>query len=285
MAMKYIGVFTYSELIEKDLSRKEIDRMVRTGDLIKLRRDWYATKLADPSVCAIVRKGWVVSCLKALRLHGVWVLDSRTKAHARGNSAAYRTPNTLCRQYGRPEPLRGAVDDLPTAYRHAAKCVDGEDFIAISDSILNQRLMTIDEMRSELVAAPMSKQLLLDKCDGNAQSGTESMVRVRLRAKRLKVRTQVMIEGLGHVDLLIGKAMIIEVDGETFHRTDPQYAEDRRRDRKALELGYFPLRYTYKDVVLNWAECEKQILNLVRQKRHRRLIPTRISTTDTWEAC
>lgn len=283
--MKYIGVFTYAELIAQDLSRKQIQRSIRAGELIKLRHNWYATSSADQNICAIVKKGWAVSCLMALELHGVWVLDSSSTTHARGNSAAYRKPNSLCSQYGRPQPVVTAVDDVRTAFRHAAKCIDGEDFIAVSDSILNKELMTIDEMRTDLASAPMAKQRLLDKCDGNAQSGTESMVRVRLRALRLKLRIQVQIDGIGRVDILVGNALIIEIDSKKYHWTDPQYQEDRRRDRKAVELGYYPLRYTYQDVVAGWDVCETQILNVVRQGRHRRLIPKKIDITDTYEAC
>ncbi|MGC5257520.1 hypothetical protein ACPXCG_14295 [Gordonia sp. DT218] len=268
--MKYIGVYSYAELIATGLTRKEIRRQCKTGDLIRLGRDRYADKAADQIVCEVVRRGHVVSCLTALRYHGVWVPGTATKVHKRGNSDAYRKANALCRQYGRPGPLRSAVDDVPTALRHAAKCVDGEELVAVCDSILNKELMTIDEIRTEMASAPLAKRRLLDVCDGHAQSGTESMVRCRLRSRRISVRVQVQIEGIGRVDLLVGDRLIIEIDSEEYHRTAEQYEEDRRRDRRAAEDGYLTMRFTYAAVTTGWADAEGQVLAIVREGRHLR---------------
>ncbi|ROZ98803.1 DUF559 domain-containing protein [Gordonia sp. OPL2] len=268
--MKYIGVHRFAELIDGGMTRKEIRRQLADGELVLLRHDWYANKRADTTTCEVVRAGGVVGCLTALRYRKVWVPGSSTTIHRRGNSRAHRAPSkiTYCRQYGRPEPEYGAVDEVPIAFRHAVRCLDGEELVAVCDSIANQKLMTIDEMRSEMRSAPKSKQRLLDKCDARAQSGTETMTRLRLRARRLKVRVQVKISGLGHVDLVVGDRLIIEVDSEEYHRTKEQYEEDRRRDRRAAELGYITLRFTYSAVTTGWEAAEEQVLTIVREGRH-----------------
>jgi very-short-patch-repair endonuclease len=126
--------------------------------------------------------------------------------------------------------------------------------------------MPLDEMRAEMGSAPKAKQRLSTSAM-RAQSGTETMVRVRLRARRLKARVQVTISGLGRVDLVVGDRLIIEVDSEECHRTKEQYAEDRRRDRHAAELGYITLRFTYAAVTADWGAAEEQVLTIVRDGR------------------
>jgi hypothetical protein len=60
--------------------------------------------------------------------------------------------------------------------------------------------MTLDEMRSEMGSAPKAKQRLSTSAM-RAQSGTETMVRVRLRARRLKARVQAPRPTRGRIGL------------------------------------------------------------------------------------
>lgn len=52
---------------------------------------------------------------------------------------------------------------------------------------------------------------LLDRCD-RAESGTGPLVRLRLRARGVRVRPQVPIESIARVDRLIGDRLIIEAE-------------------------------------------------------------------------
>ncbi|WP_296393184.1 DUF559 domain-containing protein [Williamsia sp.] len=137
------------------------------------------------------------------------------------------------------------------------------------DSILNKHLMTVQDLADTVSDAPASTRRLLDKCDGRAQSGTETMVRLRLRGRRIAATPQVQIAGVGWVDLLVGERLIVEVDGEQFHTGLEKFAEDRRRDREAVRRGYLPVRFTYPDVVHRWTVSEQVILDIVRSNRHR----------------
>lgn len=267
--MKYIGVYSYAELIANGLTRKTVDRQVRSGELTRLRHDRYADRHADKSVCEVVRKGYAVSCLKALELHGVWVPPTAGETHSsRAGTKASRNRQGVCRPYGPQPRVTTAVDDLAVAFGCAVRCLDGENLLAVMDSILNQKLMTIEEMRSVLSSAPGYKQSLLDRADGRAMSGTESMVRDRLRRKRLEVRVQVKIGGIGWVDLLVGDCLIIEVDSERYHRSKAQRELDRRRDRAAIALGYLPLRFSYDEVIGGWEVAMEELVTIVQANRH-----------------
>ncbi|MFW0795275.1 hypothetical protein AAFP30_15785 [Gordonia sp. CPCC 205515] len=266
--MKYIGVFTYSQVLEKLLTRKEILRQVASGELRKLGHDRYADKFADSAVCDVVSKGHAVSCLTALRAHGVWVPATTAEVHARGNADAYRKANNLCRMYRPPLPTPDPVDSVPIAFQHAVRCLDREDLVAVCDSIGNKKLMALEEMRTAMSGAPQRKIALLDLCNFHSQSGTESMVRYRLEKRRISLNAQVQVSTVGRVDLLVGDCLILEIDSEEYHRTAEQYETDRRRDRKATRLGYLTVRLTYKMVTADWADAEEDILAIVRERRH-----------------
>lgn len=84
---------------------------------------------------------------------------------------------------------------------------------------------------------------------------------------------QVKIPGLGRVDFLVGKRLIIEVDSRAFHDTEDSFERDRERDLKAAALGYITIRVTYKQVMHGWAAKEKEILKVIRRREHLRRLP------------
>lgn len=229
--------------------------------------------------------GGSLSCTSVLRRQGVWVPPQVKTLHVRGNEKAHRAhPRRYCSQFTPPGPVTVAVDDIDVALRHALRCLDAEGIVVVCDSILNRtlrfdagllvpdmgsRLLTPTEVESCFTGAPIRVCRLLDRIDARAQSGTETMVRLRLRAKGVHVNVQVKIDGIGHVDLVVGNRLIIEVDGRAYHENPYSYAEDRRRDRVATKHNLLRMRLTYEDVIYNWAEAEADIMFAVREGHHR----------------
>ncbi|GAA1480721.1 hypothetical protein GCM10009624_11610 [Gordonia sinesedis] len=123
---------------------------------------------------------------------------------------------------------------------------------------------------------PRSIRDLLDKCD-RAESGIESIVRLRLRARRIQVQVQVVIAGVGRVDLLIGRRLIVEVDGQEYHADRLRFETDRERDWVAAELGYLVIRLSYQQVIHHWSSAERSILAVVRRGDHLRPLPPRVA--------
>lgn len=136
--------------------------------------------------------------------------------------------------------------------------------------MLNRGLMTRSQLLDALAVLPQTHRDLLALADGAAQSGLETKVRLGLRSRRVKVRSQVWISGLGRVDLLVGDRLIIEVDGYQTHGSPARFQEDRRRDREAALQGYLVLRFTYWDICYDWDRRLEATLDIVRRDRHRR---------------
>jgi very-short-patch-repair endonuclease len=111
---------------------------------------------------------------------------------------------------------------------------------------------------------------LLDKCDPDSQSGTESITRVRLRAVGFSVVVQPRIPGVGRVDLRVGR-LLLECDSIRHHTSLENYHNDRRRDRRALVDGWLAMRITYDDVLYGWDAVIADIRAITRSDRHRKL--------------
>lgn len=84
------------------------------------------------------------------------------------------------------------------------------------------------------------------------------------------MRTQVSVYSVGRVDLLIGDALIIEVDGVENHGGADHRHKDLRRDARAAAWGFVTLRFDYALVVHDWPTVEAAILGLLARGLHRR---------------
>ncbi len=94
------------------------------------------------------------------------------------------------------------------------------------------------------------------------------MVRLRLTSAKVRFGVQVQLDGVGRVDFLIGRRLIVEIDSRAHHDSPAAYAEDRRRDREAVARGYVVLRLTYQDVVHDWPRAWENLRAIVRAGDH-----------------
>ncbi len=260
-------MYSRTELVARGETDSTLRRSVRSGALTRVRGGWYATPTANPAAVEAVRRGGVLSCVSALDLHDFWVAPGYPDVHVRGTRANNRPG--FCRHHGRLHRAGGAIDSPALALACAAKCMRAEDWIAVVDSVLNTKKMTVEDIRNALDGLIDYEAIrLLERCDPDAESGTESIVRVRLRAHNFKVTVQPRIPGVGRYDLGVGR-LLIECDSKTHHMSERDYERDRWRDRKVMLAGYLPLRLTYSTVFYDWEDAMADIVALTRKSRHR----------------
>ncbi|GAB3132528.1 hypothetical protein GCM10027289_20810 [Tsukamurella serpentis] len=250
----------------------EIERLRSKGHLRNIRRGWYRLPGADPAVVAAVRSGAVITCVDALAHYGLWT-PPRTRTHMRRAQ-----PPVGCRARGLPVPTR-AIDPLPQALLCTANCLAADELVAVLDSTLRLRVYTLGALR-ELFTGPARVTRLLDHLDPQSGSGTESITRFRLQCARIKVRSQVVIPGVGRVDLLVGDKLIIECDSAG-HHNNRQRITDNRRDRAAVRGDYRVMRFDYSEIMADWDAIFAEILEIVRSDRHTgRVRP--VKPADSW---
>lgn len=279
------GVLTTRQLSEGGWSKWRIERAVASGELDRVRPGWFAVPGADPAVLAAVKAGGCVSCFSALGLHGVWVPErkgrhvrlpehrrTRAKQTTRGAAAPRGDRGRRrrgCRPFGTEPAVSAAVDDLGVAFRCVLRCGSREDIVVVMDSMLHGEAATRAQLREWMADAPMAMRTLLEAADGRAESGSESMVRFRLRSLRIATRIQVRVMERTRVDALVGDRLIIECDSREHHTDADAYESDRRRDRRLIARGFIVLRLTYRQIHDEWPEIEQEILRIVRRGDHR----------------
>lgn len=261
----FLGVLTTAQLLEAGIARPAIERAVAAGRVRRLRRGWFAWNAHPDALSAVARSG-CVSCLTALGRHGAW-LPRGSALHCRlADGQRDRVAGALkgCRPFGANPAVARAIDDVETAFRCALRCAGAEDLVAVADSLVHRRIATLEQLRAWSTGAPASRRRLLDLVDAAAESGTESMVRLRIRC-----RTQVVLWRGRRVDLLVGDRLIIECDSVEHHTDRDAYQRDRRYDRIHVSQGYLVVRLTWQQVHDEWPAIEQDILAIVRRGDHR----------------
>ncbi|WP_366943485.1 type IV toxin-antitoxin system AbiEi family antitoxin domain-containing protein [uncultured Williamsia sp.] len=121
-------VMSRTQLLAMGRDDSAIRRAVADGTLIRLRSGWYARPDADAATMEAVRRGGVLSCVSALRHHGLWIPPGHSEVHVRysrhGTSVAR---GRRCRGQGRALPLTTAVDCVPVALDCATRCLSRDE--------------------------------------------------------------------------------------------------------------------------------------------------------------
>lgn len=262
------GLWRAAHLRRVGMSERHIRAAVERGRLERIRRGWYSLGPTHGEAERAVRAGGVLTCVSALRSRGVWTLTG-PELHLRPLGRA-RPPHVSSLHWCHPIPrlaVASAVDDVVAALAVAVRCQPAEHVVVLLDSILRLGLLDRQGLMDARLRWPVSKRGLIGLCD-LSDSGTETLVRLRLRALNIHARPQVAIPGVGRVDLVVGDLLVLEIDSREHHTGAEAYQRDRLRDRRLMSLGYLVMRLTYQDVVHHWDAVVADILNLVRARRH-----------------
>jgi very-short-patch-repair endonuclease len=259
-------IYSTSRLRAHGKSTKVIRRLVRDEVLVRLRRGWYATPDVEADTVLAVSTGGKVTCVSALKRFGVWTMP-HAELHLRVARGTVVRVNEGTRVHWTHDRLdfTHPVDDVESALLIAIECLDIRAAVVVVDSALNRGLVSISGLELLLANSPRGRRVL-SLCDGRAESGIETVARLALRRLRVRVRVQVTIPGVGRVDLLIGDRLVLELDGRQWHA---DFEADRARDRQLMALGYLVVRVSYRQVMVEWAAVEQQLLVLIRRKEHR----------------
>jgi very-short-patch-repair endonuclease len=122
--------------------------------------------------------------------------------------------------------------------------------IAALDSALQSRTVRPADLASLRERLPTRLGDVVRRADGRCESGIESVARYQLQLTGFRVDPQVDIAGVGRVDLLVERRLIVELDGARWHAD--RFVQDRARDAAAARAGYRTLRFTYQQVLGDW---------------------------------
>lgn len=133
-----------------------------------------------------------------------------------------------------------------------ASCQGAEAFFVAFESAWRLRRLGAAARAEVRRPLPAGMRYLVDLARGDADSGLESLVRLRLARLGIAMRSQVRIDGVGRVDFLVGDRIILEIDGRENHDGESLRHRDLRRDAEAARRGYVTLRFDYALVMHHW---------------------------------
>lgn len=269
-------------LLRNGVSLSEIADARASGYLVRPKRGWYHSPAADSDQRRAVLVGGRIGCVTALRRWGVWggptdelhvhvaptasrlrVIEAKEllgdqhpnpSPRLRSRRFAELSESTRFRVSGagiprihwRDERFESrALDWLVSpvdALAEAVHCLPLEQAVACVDSALRHRVIDTGEWRDIQSALPERLSRLGALVDASSDSGLESITRQRLRQRGHRVESQHPVPGVGRVDLLIDGLIAVETDGDAFHSSKDQRANDRTRTLVAASLGLPTIR-------------------------------------------
>lgn len=269
------GFATRKQLRTRGLTAYELKRHLERGTVIALGRSTVALPDARPAFMRAVRMQARLTCLTAAQRRGLWTLDDgRFHVAPRVHNSHFAADSSAppAKVHWAKHPLDPIGDRIPIESAHAmlmhvARCQPLESAVAVFDSALNQGFISVEELR--MLASVHGRPLATVAAESSAlaDSGLESLTRVRLRFAGVPCREQVKLHG-HRVDLLVGQRLIIQLDGRQ-HLEDPrQLAMDREYDRMLRRMGFTVVRFSYADVVHHWDRTFTEICALMAQGAH-----------------
>lgn len=260
-----------AQLREGGATAREIGRARTSGEIIAVRRGVFALPHADAELIHAALHGGAPGCVTAARMHGLWVLGERDGLHIWHGSGGNQRPcgDAACRplpHWDQGDAAIGVLPPIRNVLLQLAMCAGEETFFAALESGLRHHRVRLADLRWLERRLPGRMRWLLAFARADADSGLESLIRLRLHKLGIQVRTQVWITGVGEVDFVIGDRLIVEADGRQNHddrESIPGHSlrhKDLQRDARAAALGYETLRFDYAMIVHHWDTVVAAIL-------------------------
>ncbi|MGW9627667.1 endonuclease domain-containing protein [Microbacterium sp. NPDC055521] len=168
--------------------------------------------------------------------------------------------------------ITGELPPVHNVLLQLSQCESEETFFAAYESALRLSKISPAGIAWLWRHIAVSSRWLLDIAHSDADSGLESIVRLRLHRLGIRVRTQVSVPGVGEVDIVIGDRLLIECDGRENHERETQRHKDLIRDAAAAARGYETLRFDYALIVHDWPRVEAAIVAKLRDGAHLRAL-------------
>jgi very-short-patch-repair endonuclease len=272
------GIAHRMRLREAGASRSSIRGSITAGKLVQVRRDWVATPDCAPELRRAVEIGARLGCLSAAQHLGLFVI-----ADGRFHVAA---PPTASRLRLTPTPEGGVASELvhwatpavPVTNRMAmdpienvliavANCQPHENAVVVVDSALNKKLVRRPQLLRLATRVGGRFSAVVADSDARADSGLETLPRLRLARRGVRMVPQVQVDG-HQVDGLVGERLVLQFDGDEFHKSATARQRDREEDGRLVLQGFTVLRFGTPDVITMWERTEERIMSAIAQGLH-----------------
>ncbi|WP_100810204.1 endonuclease domain-containing protein [Microbacterium sp. BR1] len=257
-----------ADAIEAGWTRYRIEQALRSALVLVTARQWLHVPGVDNELLAAMSASARLTCVSAARMLGLWVPRPPDRVHLAVHPHAGRDVSRFVahRNIGPVNAFpRSPLDAIENVLARVATCLPHLDALAIWESAINKRLVTVAHLQA-VEWTTRAARALASEAGGASDSGLETLVVHRLARLGILARQQVPL--LGHdVDLLIGQRLVIQLDGFAYHQAAQRRA-DIAHDRRLRLAGFTVLRFDYVEIMDRWPLVERQILAAVAQNLH-----------------
>ncbi|KAA9105654.1 endonuclease domain-containing protein [Microbacterium rhizomatis] len=245
---------------------------VRAGAVEPIRRTWLAVGNASADAVAAARAGGRVACVTLAQERGWWMPDSVDAArhisilpHARPGEIAEGDVVHWTKPVAPASP-HSISESIEDALAHIAGCLPPEPARVVWESAISTERLSLDALRHVRWRTKAAARLAEESSD-LSDSGLESMFLIRLSSWGVPIRQQAPLAGR-RVDFLIGRSLVVQVDGHVFHSTAADRGRDVRHDAELRLRGYTVMRFTYAQIVHDWGGVERMVARAIAAGLH-----------------
>lgn len=271
------GIARRAELLTATgMSPRALDRavaeLVRSRALVRPRRGLVALPDVPQDDLAAASAVGTLTCTSAAQRWGLPLLTRPEETHLAVPSHASSKIRRLVPKgtvlHWTSAPAAGARQSVARSISHMLDCLPLREVVAVGDAALGRGLVNTEHLAA---ARPRARwrdhERLMRAVDPGSQSISESFARIALQAAGLQVETQVLLEGVGYVDMVV-EGVVVEIDGYAYHSDRREFREDRRRDRViTIRHGMPVLRFSFEDAVHATAELVRDVQAAVARLR------------------
>ena len=248
------------------LNAQQIARAVAGGEILRVRKGWYATPGTPELEILACRLGGSLTAFSAIKAHGLWVWNDRVHVRVPKNAARLATPGlSICRHWG-DGPLCG-TDDLERALHEASRCGTQLELVSSLDSALDTHLLDWGDLAAMARVGTERLRAAIRAVSSGMQSGYETKMKLFLRSQQIRFVAQAQIAGVGRVDFLVGDRLVIEMDGFAYH-SQTEFTKDRQRDIELVRRGYRVIRISSAMARDDWDGVCATLMEVIRRREH-----------------
>ncbi len=243
-----------SELHAEGYTDVQLRRAVREREVAVLRRAWFVSASAPDDLREAARLGGRLTCTTLARRRGWWMpegIGEELHLHFPPGSTGPRIESTWpgVTHWTRPiAPLgRSLIASVEDALAHIAVCQPPETALVLWESAATVEKLAPEALRRIQWGTRAAREIA-DSVNGLADSGLEVLLCGPLRRLRVQVRQQVILAGKP-VDILVGRWLVVQIDGWAHHSSAAQRGKDVAHDAELRLRGYTVLRFSYAQVV------------------------------------
>ncbi|MFK4788887.1 endonuclease domain-containing protein [Microbacterium sp. ZW T5_56] len=266
------GIAHRKQAWDAGFDARHIRPAVAAHEVTTIGRNWIASHQVDADLVAAAQVNGRVACVTAAASRGWWMPDSIPRGrhlHVSPHSSPAATSDHLHRNRPLVAVPRGAlIESVEDSLQHIATCCDPESALIIWESACRTEKLSAASLRLVVWASPAARRLA-EEVTGLADSGLETILARGLAPLNCRIRPQVLVAD-HRVDALLGDWLVLQVDGHEFHSSSATRTRDVRHDAELALRGYTVLRFTYAQVIHDWAAVYRTVARAVAQRRHAR---------------